>query len=496
MTGTRATIATLASALIGGCYAGSSDDADTEAADSSTSATSMSSTTASTAGPSSAGTNSGSASTTAGPGPSTTDQPTTTTDDGTTTDAPPIDEPLIDRLDVADVQLPAGIRAGVNNWRIWGTGPLNVAPIFTVPRGDCGTMLGTTTDDGIAATVVLLDDSDAVADTIVLGQGLELRGLASEADGHFGALLWDDAADRIWVRRYDAAGTEVWSTELTNPDNRPDDFGIGDSRLEFGDGRYGAYYHVHSDSGHEGDTLKWVDAGSGAETTGWSWGCSHSMSNVLRYHPDIARFMPACVTDCFPGTSGDFVTNAIGGIYLNHSEAHVLDVDAGCNGSVAGEIGSAALMPNGWSLVFNAHQAPATLGQDSYDESSMNQDVGISMIDSDLTPGPVVWLTDTPGLNEDDTSIARWTPAGDDAEQYLVGWHEPGAAESWKLARIDPSGAFVEGPVDVTGSAHWGRRDDPFRRDLRGDVRWSWADAPGSTTLHTARVRSGGQCGG
>src|SRR5690606_21417632 len=106
------------------------------------------------------------------------------------------------------------------------------------------------------------------------------------------------------------------------------------------------------------------------------------------------RFMPACVTDCFPGTSGDFATNSIGGIYLNHDDAHVIDVAAGCNGSVAGELGGAALTPGGWALVFNAHQAPATLGQSSYD-ASMNQDIGLSMIDGALQPGPVVWLTDT-----------------------------------------------------------------------------------------------------
>ena len=80
-------------------------------------------------------------------------------------------------------------------------------------------------------------------------------------------------------------GATSWNTELTNSDNHPTDFGIGESRLEFGGDRYGAYYHVHSDSGHEGDTLKFVNATTGAQTTQWSWGCSHSMSDLLSYHP-------------------------------------------------------------------------------------------------------------------------------------------------------------------------------------------------------------------
>src|SRR5690606_2253514 len=133
-------------------------------------------------------------------------------------------------------------------------------------------------------------------------------------------------------------------------------------------------------SGHEGDTLKWVDAATGAETTGWAWGCSHSMSNLLRYNPDLNGFMPACVTDCFPGTTGDFSTNSQGGIFLNHNKKKVMDVAAGCNGSVAGELGSAALAPDGYKQVFNAHHAPLVKGQQGYDSSTMNQDIGFVSI--------------------------------------------------------------------------------------------------------------------
>lgn len=443
-----------------------------------------------TGGPSTAGTM-GSADTM---GPSTMTGP----DDGTADDSsgvePPVEGPLLDRLEVVELEVPQGVKAGVNNWRIWGTGSLGVAPVFTVPLANCGTLVGFTADaGGLTPQVAVLDADDALVQVLDLAEGLELRGLAAEPDGHFGALLWDGATDQIWVYRYDLTGASPWSTALTNPDNNPTDFGIGDSRLEYGDGTYGAYYHVHSDSGHEGDTLKWVTADAGTESTGWGWGCSHSMSALLRHSAAAGRFMPACVTDCYPGTSGDFDTNSIGGIYLDHNDAHVLDVDAGCNGSVAGELGGAALSPDGWALVFNAHQAPATLGQNSYDPATMNQDIGLSMIGGDLSPGPVVWLTSTDTVDENDASVARWQPQGDGAEQYLVGWHEPGGAEAWQLARIDPAGTFLEGPVDVSAVARWGRRDDPFRRHVQGDVVWSWFDAPGSTTLRVARVRSGSQ---
>ncbi len=398
--------------------------------------------------------------------------------------------PIGDRLGVKDVAAAAGVKGGVRNYRIWGAETLRVAPVFTVPLTNCGTLVGYTTgsNDAPTARVARLDANDDLLDTLDLG-AFELRGLAAEPDGHFGALLWDPGAEQIFIARYDWAGAEQFTTELVNSDNHPTDFGIGESRLEYGAGEYGAYYHVHSDSGHEGDSLKYVDAASGAEDTEWSWGCSHSMSNLLRFHPSEASrdgFLPVCVTDCYPGTDGDFETESIGGVYLDNRRK-VLDVDAGCNGSVAGELGGAAIGADSWKLVFNAHQAPVTLGQSSYDEDSMNQDIAFAPVSLSRAPGAVVWLTTTPDVNENDASIARWEPADDSTEQYLVGWNEDG---THRLARLDAAGAFLEEPVAT--SAAWGERDDPFRQHYNKDVVWAWFDDGGATTFHFARVRAGG----
>lgn len=333
----------------------------------------------------------------------------------------------------------------------------------------------------------------------------ECRGLAAEADGHFAALLWaasitKDCADptvngHISVSRFDAAGTPGWSTELTNTTgsdiNCPTDFDLGESRMEFGGSSYGAYYHVHSQSGHEGDTLKYVDL-TGKQTTTWPWGCSLSMSNLLRYNATDKKFMPACVTDCYPGTSSsDFTTGSMGGVYTNNRNK-VLDVDAGFDGDVAGELGCAALAPSGWKLVFNAHQAAATLGQSSYNKTTMNQDIGFASIGSGLTSGGVVWLTTTASINEADSGVERWSPSDDPTEQYVAGWAEPGSTYAYKLSRVDGIGKFLEGPLDVTTKSKWGRRDDPFRAHGNGDVVWAWFDKALSTTLRFARLRSGG----
>jgi hypothetical protein len=61
----------------------------------------------------------------------------------------------------------------------------------------------------------------------------------------------------------------------------------------------------------------------------------------------------------------------------------------------------------------------------------------------------------------------------------------------YKLAIVDGAGALLEGPLDVTATVKWGRRDDPFRRHFDGDIVWAWFDQSGSTTLNLARVDSG-----
>ena len=413
-------------------------------------------------------------------------------------DGPPAGTPLAQRLTVKTVTAPAGVMGGDLNWRIWGRETLRTAPVFTVPYGDCGTLIGYTTGASPGtARVARLDASDQLVTTYDLG-AYELRGLAAEPDGHWAALLWDQSTSpkQLRVTRFDAAGMNPRTTLLLDGMAAPLDFSIGESRLEYGNGKYGAYYHVTGIAGsvlnHEGDQLQWVDAMTGMRMNGWSWGCSHSMSELLRYEPTSQRFVAACVTDCYPGTaSSNFATDAIGGIYLDNSRK-VIDQNGACNGRVAAELGSMAPGASGYKLVFNGHQNTATKGQSSYDPMTMNQDIGWAAVDTAGNPsGGVTWLTTTPG-NEANSSIAAWHPDGDTQEQYLVGWSEPLAnGRAYKLGRYNASGAVIEAPVDITAMAQWGERDDPFRTHKNHDVVWAWFDAPGSTMLKIARVSSG-----
>ena len=173
-----------------------------------------------------------------------------------------------------------------------------------------------------------------------------------------------------------------------------------------------------------------------------------------------------------------------------------MDVDAGCNGSVAGELGGAAIAPVGWKVIVQrAPGAGRRSGRSSYSTATMNQDIAFAAIAANHTvSGAVVWLTTT-AVNEADSAIARWQPEGDATEQYLVGWMEP-ARTVYKLSRVGAAGNFIEGPTDVAARARWGQRDDPFRVHANRDVVWAWFDAAAATTLHVARLRSGGsaQC--
>jgi hypothetical protein len=419
---------------------------------------------------------------------------------------PPPSTPLAERVVTTNVSTPAGVKTGDSNWRIWGTSSLGIAPVFTMPLPDCGTLVGytTTTNNVHTARVAHLNAQDQLVTTHDLGTFV-LRGLAVEPDGYWGALLWQiDAADskknQLHVRRYSPQFQQMFSAALPNSVVAPDDFNIGESRLEFSpnNNRYAAYFHVHGVTqfvGHEGDMLQWVDKTSGAVTNGWTWGCSHSMSNLLRYSPAANLTLPICATDCYPGTSGtDFANNAIGGIYLNHNERKVRDFNAGCNGSVAVELGGAAPGDAGWKLVFNGHQNAATNGQSSYNTTTMNQDIGFQAIASNKTlSGSVVWLTATTGVNEANATIARWQPMGDTTEQYVVGWTSSPTGGTYYLSRVNATGGILEGPTAIT-TAKWGRRDDPFRTQKNGDVVWAWFDSAGATTLRLARLRSGATC--
>jgi hypothetical protein len=292
--------------------------------------------------------------------------------------------------------------------------------------------------------------------------GRSVRGLVAHAGGQFAILLWDPNARIMWLSRRNAAGGQVWQTNIDgaltsfNP-------GIGDSRLAYGGGMYAAYFAVHGDSGwpqgHEGDQLTYVDDAGLIQLGGWDWGCSHSMAELVSYHPGLGQFIPVCSSDCY----------ASKGILINDSTV-VYHCDGNCGGLVSAQLGQIALSQDSWKLVFNALNRPGIIGRG----------IGLATINSSLQSS-IVWLTDTNGEYERDPVIARLGNSLN-TDRNLVGWTTTNDGIYW-LGVIDGAGNFITGPENVSsGGIAWGNRDDSMRTRPDGQVSWVQGD-PGSTTL-------------
>lgn len=410
---------------------------------------------------------------------------------------------MLKGLRVYNVTLPTTLKPGNSNWRVWGPRMLTTR-LFNVPLASGNLLVGWTDASGNGHVSHLTRNGTAgyalARDVTIAGR--QLRGLAAADDTSFAVLGWVQAgtrgdASKMYVQKWtaaegtDAAPSRVWETELVAGTNYPSDFGIGDSRMNYGAGEYRAYYHVHSQSGHEGDAYFRVDAASGAATAVWTWGCSHSMSNLLSHHPVLNATVSLCVTDCYPGTKGgNFATDSIGGLYTD-GRSLLQVMNAGCNGAVAGEIGMIAPVHNdSWAVIFNSHQRRSQTGQRTYSTKTHNQDVAVAFIDSARTlAGPVKWLTHT-RADEADPGLARYGAFCSRATCGAFGQRDHVLLAGWKrgsdrfLAFLRSSGDVGAGPFNVTRLAldgvdtavSWGARDDTWR--TLGDGSVAWLDAP------------------
>ena len=176
---------------------------------------------------------------------------------------------MLDRINVTDVTTPAGVKPGVRNWRIWRSVALAVAPIYIAPLANCGTLVCNTTgtNEAPAPQVLRLGADDRLVGSHSLDAGHECRGIAAEPDGHFAVLLWDNAGDRIYVKRFDAAARRAGRPSSPTPTTTRPTSASARAAWNSAAAATAPTTTCTRTSGHEGDTLKWVDAASGAETT-------------------------------------------------------------------------------------------------------------------------------------------------------------------------------------------------------------------------------------
>lgn len=354
--------------------------------------------------------------------------------------------PVESRITSTTLNLPSPLEGPTTSRCTWD--PCSLGPrLYLAPRADGSYLVGWTDDSDDGHVSVVSGSTITATHTF---SGRKVRGLVAHPDGTYAVLLKDGVI--LYLSKRAANGSQIWITNL-NYSLTEDSSPLGDHRLAYGNGVYAAYWAVHGVSGwvagHEGDQLRYVNASGVIQSGGWTWGCSHSMAELVGFHSGDQKFTNFCSTDCYPDPPG---------LKMNHSTN--IQTGAGdCRGGVSLQLGQMAQAESGWKVVFNAENPDPTV----------NSGVGLA------TAGggggtTVIWLTDTNGRQESDPVLARigtQTPP-----RYLVGWKTLDD-RVYHIGLIDDSGSFLEGPESMTsGGPGWGKRDDSFTSTPDGSVAW------------------------
>jgi len=368
--------------------------------------------------------------------------------------------PLEARVTTVTLQLPHALEHGATSRCTWN--PCTLGPrLYLAPRSN-GTFLAGWTDSSGDGHVSTVSGSTLTATHDFPGRSV--RGLVAHEDGTYAVLLKDGVV--LSMSKRAAGGSQLWTTTI-NSALAEDSSRLGDHRLAYGGGTYAAYWAVHGVSGwvagHEGDELRFVSSTGAILSGGWTWGCSHSMAELVGYHPTQQSFASFCSTDCYPDPPG---------LKMNHS-TNVFGAAGDCGGGVSLQLGQMAAAEAGWKVVFSAMDGA---GATAYG-------IGLASAGGGVSPS-VTWLTDSDGSQERDPVIARLGQAT--PERYLVGWRLETSA-TFHLGIIDGAGNFVEGPEQMSSAGpRWGVRDDSFRSLGDGSVAWIQG-ASNSTTLKLHR---------
>jgi hypothetical protein len=369
---------------------------------------------------------------------------------------------LYSLISKTDLSLPHPLEGMGGNWCTWSYCTLSPR-LYQEPLDADQTLVGWTDSSGNGHVSLINQTNITRTDNFA---GLSVHGLVVHSTGNYAVLLWNPSTNTMWLSSRYANGNEIWKTNL-NSSIAHADFDVGDSRLAYGNGLYAAYFTVYGVSGgftgHNGDQLSYINDNGTIQSGGWSWGCSHSMAELIGYHPDLQKFIPVCSSDCY----------ASKGILIQDSKV-IYHCDGNCGGLVSAQLGQVASSTGGWKLIFNALNRPTVTGKG----------IGLASIDSSFQSS-YIWLTNTQGDYERDPVLAH---IGSDLglDRYLAGWTTTNDGKYW-LSVIDGEGNYKLGPENVASSGvKWGNRDDSFRTRPDGSISWVQGDA-GSNVLHYFR---------
>jgi hypothetical protein len=321
-------------------------------------------------------------------------------------------------------------------------------PVILSPLPDGSAKVAWSDANGqIHITPLDLEDGRGGAD--LLAGKSEVRGFVAHDDG---AALLRGEPDDMWLVRFDKAGKKIFEKQLVGTKAQNvigskwiDDWGH-EGRLVWSGSQYGAYFgHTQlfgaNDDKHQGDLFWLFDEQGDKMSGGWDWGCSHSLDLRLAHNGE--RFGPVCLSDAFPKPPG---------IYFSARQQVRHEPSGDGRGGSDARLGGLVPVSDGFVLTFISR------------EDRASADVGLVHISSEGEEGPVVWLTDTPEVDESSAHLARY------GRGFLAGWVSSDSRST--LAVLDAGYRIVEGPVSI--QAAFGERDD-WMNFANGDAGWAYA---------------------
>jgi hypothetical protein len=375
---------------------------------------------------------------------------------------PGVAQTIASRISTASYTLPQKLESASSSYCVQGS--CTIGPrLYLAPRTDQVSLLGWTDSSGTGHVSVLNGTSIS---TLVSYPSAKIKGLVVHDDSSFAALLYEHADSTMTLSKHSSNGALSWSVDITGPIAFPE-FGLGDSRLAYGGGRYAAYFAGKGKTGtfaagHNGDNLRMIDsAGNVLSSKGWTWGPAHSMAQLVGYHPRWDSVTALAVSDCYPNK----------GILVNARTTPLVTGDGDCSGSVSVQFGQMALNGSEWMVIFSAVNSVCCVGQG----------IGLVSFASDFSP-TVRWLTSSTGTQERDPVMALAGDLAPGGRRFLAGWRLV-SGNQFFLEVIDSGGTILQGPEEVGSSGiRWGNRDDSFRSGPNGTVLWVAGDA-GSDTV-------------
>ncbi|ELP90940.1 hypothetical protein EIN_362330 [Entamoeba invadens IP1] len=363
---------------------------------------------------------------------------------------------LKERITTYEVTLPTNLLGRETNWRAYAYSSLSVR-LYPSSDSSSNYYVGYTDANGLGTVLKIKSQSNKIQRTDTF-KGYSVRGLHVLSDGTYGILLWDTKTSLIYFRKVSHKGKEEFTKPLglrtapfpsSVPAGSDKGYGIGDSRVNYGDGKFHIYTHVHSDNGHEGDALFTV-TDDGTVQQIWGWGCSHMMSGLQGWNSNTKTMIHICDSDAYPST----------GMFAENSVKYTLYKHAGNGGGMsAGELGGVVENGDGWLLIMNSIQPESA---STANPQSAIQDIGVVSINANKTRSKVDFIKIS-DKKKSNGCIAKFEG------NFLVGYKQ---GTDFFLGSIDSNAKIMNDFENVTDVTGWGDRDDSFRNMEEGGIFW------------------------